>query len=199
MRIGYRTPCPGHDLDTIPGFCGPARHAATMRFKQPLRDPDNAPTVILVEQREISALVRPSPAHRGAPWRPGARVRGHQLEQDPSIGRPEVWDRLTGKSPLLLEKIPPPTTCRAEDLTKDEQPMTNRVFTGSRTRCRARSAVVADPGRAYPHEEGRLHVNIAFMESVHAVLPSIFSTPRSTGGRSTSPSIERERGPAEEG
>ena len=95
----------------------------------------------------------------------------------------EVWDRLTGNF-WLPEKIPLSNDLPSwKTLTRDEQLMTNRVFTGLTlldTLQGTVGAVSLIPDARTPHEEA-VYTNIAFMESVHAKsYSSIFSTLLST-------------------
>ena len=95
----------------------------------------------------------------------------------------EVWDRLTGNF-WLPEKVPLSNDLPSwKTLNKDEQLMTNRVFTGLTlldTLQGTVGAVSLIPDARTPHEEA-VYTNIAFMESVHAKsYSSIFSTLLST-------------------
>ena len=95
----------------------------------------------------------------------------------------EVWDRLTGNF-WLPEKVPLSNDLPSwKTLTKGEQLMTNRVFTGLTlldTLQGTVGAVSLIPDARTPHEEA-VYTNIAFMESVHAKsYSSIFSTLLST-------------------
>ena len=82
----------------------------------------------------------------------------------------EVWDRLTGNF-WLPEKVPLSNDLPSwKTLNKDEQLMTNRVFTGLTlldTLQGTVGAVSLIPDARTPHEEA-VYTNIAFMESVHA-------------------------------
>ena len=107
-------------------------------------------------------------------------INWNKIQDDKDL---EVWDRLTGNF-WLPEKIPLSNDLPSwKTLTKDEQLMTNRVFTGLTlldTIQGTVGAVSLIPDAMTPHEEAVL-TNIAFMESVHAKsYSSIFSTLCST-------------------
>ena len=127
-------------------------------------------------------------------------INWNKIQDDKDL---EVWDRLTGNF-WLPEKIPLSNDLPSwKTLTKDEQLMTNRVFTGLTlldTLQGTVGAVSLIPDARTPHEEA-VYTNIAFMESVHAKsYSSIFSTLLSTEEINESFRwSKRERGPAEEG
>ena len=103
-------------------------------------------------------------------------INWNKIQDDKDL---EVWDRLTGNF-WLPEKIPLSNDLPSwKTLTKDEQLMTNRVFTGLTlldTLQGTVGAVSLIPDARTPHEEA-VYTNIAFMESVHAKsYSSIFST-----------------------
>ena len=107
-------------------------------------------------------------------------INWNKIQDDKDL---EVWDRLTGNF-WLPEKIPLSNDLPSwKTLTKDEQLMTNRVFTGLTlldTLQGTVGAVSLIPDARTPHEEA-VYTNIAFMESVHAKsYSSIFSTLLST-------------------
>lgn len=107
-------------------------------------------------------------------------INWNKIQDDKDL---EVWDRLTGNF-WLPEKIPLSNDLPSwKTLTKDEQLMTNRVFTGLTlldTLQGTVGAVSLIPDALTPHEEA-VYTNIAFMESVHAKsYSSIFSTLCST-------------------
>ena len=94
-------------------------------------------------------------------------INWNKIQDDKDL---EVWDRLTGNF-WLPEKIPLSNDLPSwKTLTKDEQLMTNRVFTGLTlldTLQGTVGAVSLIPDARTPHEEA-VYTNIAFMESVHA-------------------------------
>ena len=107
-------------------------------------------------------------------------INWNKIQDDKDL---EVWDRLTGNF-WLPEKIPLSNDLPSwKTLTRDEQLMTNRVFTGLTlldTLQGTVGAVSLIPDARTPHEEA-VYTNIAFMESVHAKsYSSIFSTLLST-------------------
>ena len=127
-------------------------------------------------------------------------INWNKIQDDKDL---EVWDRLTGNF-WLPEKIPLSNDLPSwKTLTKDEQLMTNRVFTGLTlldTLQGTVGAVSLIPDARTPHEEA-VYTNIAFMESVHAKSYSVdLLHPAVHGGdQRVLPLVERERGPAEEG
>ena len=91
-------------------------------------------------------------------------INWNKIQDDKDL---EVWDRLTGNF-WLPEKIPLSNDLPSwKTLTKDEQLMTNRVFTGLTlldTLQGTVGAVSLIPDARTPHEEA-VYTNIAFMES----------------------------------
>ncbi|WP_029068500.1 class 1b ribonucleoside-diphosphate reductase subunit beta [Jonesia quinghaiensis] len=107
-------------------------------------------------------------------------INWNRIEDDKDL---EVWDRLVGNF-WLPEKVPVSNDIQSwATLTKEEQELTTRVFTGLTlldTIQGTVGAVSLIPDALTPHEEAVL-TNIAFMESVHAKsYSSIFSTLIST-------------------
>ncbi|WP_029144655.1 class 1b ribonucleoside-diphosphate reductase subunit beta [Microbacterium luticocti] len=107
-------------------------------------------------------------------------INWNRIEDEKDL---EVWHRLTGNF-WLPEKVPLSNDIQSwNTLTRDEQVLTMRVFTGLTlldTIQGTVGAVSLIPDAVTPHEEA-VYTNIAFMESVHAKsYSSIFSTLCST-------------------
>jgi len=107
-------------------------------------------------------------------------INWNRIEDEKDL---EVWNRLTSNF-WLPEKVPLSNDVQSwATLTRDEQLMTERVFTGLTlldTIQGTVGAVSLIPDALTPHEEA-VYTNIAFMESVHAKsYSSIFSTLCST-------------------
>ena len=103
-------------------------------------------------------------------------INWNRIQDDKDL---EVWDRLTSNF-WLPEKVPLSNDVQSwKTLTKDEQDLTMKVFTGLTLLDTIQGTVGAVsllPDAKTPHEEA-VYTNIAFMESVHAKsYSSIFST-----------------------
>ncbi len=103
-------------------------------------------------------------------------INWNRIEDEKDL---EVWNRLVNNF-WLPEKVPLSNDVQSwATLTRDEQLMTERVFTGLTlldTIQGTVGAVSLIPDAITPHEEA-VYTNIAFMESVHAKsYSSIFST-----------------------
>ena len=110
------------------------------------------------------------PAHTGGKLKLVSHVNAinwNKIQDDKDL---EVWNRLVNNF-WLPEKIPLSNDIQSwNTLTRDEQVLTMRVFTGLTlldTIQGTVGAVSLIPDAITPHEEA-VYTNIAFMESVHA-------------------------------
>ncbi|PPH96287.1 class 1b ribonucleoside-diphosphate reductase subunit beta [Rathayibacter sp. AY1B7] len=103
-------------------------------------------------------------------------INWNRIQDDKDV---EVWNRLTSNF-WLPEKVPLSNDIQSwNTLTRQEQQLTMRVFTGLTLLDTVQGTVGAVsliPDAITPHEEA-VYTNIAFMESVHAKsYSSVFST-----------------------